>query len=219
MKDAYKRFQIEDGQTVVFFGDSITDCGRRTDEHAPLGKGFVRAAIGLITAKYPQRNITYYNRGFGGNVCRQLLDRCDEDVIALKPGWVTVLVGINDLHCRYKDGVEVISPEIFGQTYDKLLARIVAKTGAKLVLLDPFYIRNDSPAGSPAAEVMGAIGDYINVVDDMSVKYDAIHVKLHEIFQKHLSIRPAEVFCPEPVHPNMTGHMIIAESLLEALGW
>lgn len=219
MTETQEQFLIQDGQTVVFFGDSITDCGRRTEEHAPLGKGFVRAAIGLITAKYPQRNIAYYNRGFGGNVCQQLLDRCDEDVIALKPDWVTVLIGINDLHCRYKNDLENLAPEGFAQTYDKLLSRISAKTGARLVLLDPFYIKVNPQAGTDQAQVMAVIGEYISVVDDMCVKYGAIHVKLHDIFQDHLSARPAEVFCPEPVHPNMTGHVIIAESLLRALRW
>jgi len=219
MTETQEQFLIQDGQSVVFFGDSITDCGRRTEEHAPLGKGFVRAVIGLITAKYPKRNITYYNRGFGGNVCRQLLDRCDEDVIAFKPDWVTVLIGINDLHCRYKDDLENLAPEGFAQTYDKLLGNIAQETGARLVLLDPFYIKIDPQAGTEEAQVMAVIGEYISVVDDMCVKYGAIHVKLHDIFQFHLSARPAEVFCPEPVHPNMTGHMIIAESLLKSLGW
>ncbi len=51
------------------------------------------------------------------------------------------------------------------------------------------------------------------------MKYDAIHVKLHDIFQGYLSAVATEVFSPEPVHPNMTGYMIIAESLLKALGW
>ncbi len=51
------------------------------------------------------------------------------------------------------------------------------------------------------------------------MKYDAIHVKLHDNFQGYLSVRPAQAFCPGPLHPNMAGYMIIVESLLKALGW
>jgi hypothetical protein len=37
-------FALQDGQTVVFIGDSITDCGRR-EAQAPYGSGYVRLAI------------------------------------------------------------------------------------------------------------------------------------------------------------------------------
>jgi len=42
-----KSFLIQDTQTVVFTGDSITDCGRR-DVAAPLGNGYVKIAVDLI---------------------------------------------------------------------------------------------------------------------------------------------------------------------------
>jgi len=45
-------FLLQDGQTVVFIGDSITDCGRR-DVAAPLGNGYVRFIAELITIRYP----------------------------------------------------------------------------------------------------------------------------------------------------------------------
>ena len=35
-------FWVQDGETMLFIGDSITDCGRRAAE-APLGNGYVRA--------------------------------------------------------------------------------------------------------------------------------------------------------------------------------
>ena len=34
-----KNFAISDGDTILFIGDSITDCGRR-DTHVPLGDGY-----------------------------------------------------------------------------------------------------------------------------------------------------------------------------------
>jgi len=39
-----KFFLIQDSQTVVFIGDSITDCGWR-DVAAPLGNGYVKIAV------------------------------------------------------------------------------------------------------------------------------------------------------------------------------
>ena len=44
-------FWIEDAQTALFIGDSITDCGRRGAE-APLGSGYVRFFTELATARF-----------------------------------------------------------------------------------------------------------------------------------------------------------------------
>ncbi|MCS3920301.1 hypothetical protein Q2T83_10355 [Fervidibacter sacchari] len=34
-----------------------------------------------------------------------------------------------------------------------------------------------------------------------------------------LRYRPADMFCPEPVHPNSVGHLLIAHAWLTAMGW
>lgn len=47
----------------------------------------------------------------------------------------------------------------------------------------------------------------------MSEMFDTKIVNLHEIFQKQLRYRDTETFCPEPVHPNTTGHIVIASNL------
>ena len=88
-------FLVKDGQTLVFIGDSITDCGRR-DQAFPFGSGYVRFAIDLITARYPDRDITYHNRGIGGDVSTGLLRRWDDDVLVHEPDCVSVMIGINE---------------------------------------------------------------------------------------------------------------------------
>ena len=50
----------------------------------------------------------------------------------------------------------------------------------------------------------------------MSERFGTRLVKLHDIFQGHLEYRDAETFCPEPVHPNHAGHLVIAQALLDA---
>ena len=61
------------------------------------------------------------------------------------------------------------------------------------------------------------IPEYIGIVEEMSVKHGAMLFNLHDVFREHLKYRPASVFCPEPVHPNHTGHMVIANALMEFL--
>ena len=50
-------FRAQSGDRVLFIGDSITDCGRRNEASAPFGAGYVRMAVNMITAKYPERDI------------------------------------------------------------------------------------------------------------------------------------------------------------------
>ena len=61
-----KNFAISDGDTILFIGDSITDCGRR-DTHVPLGDGYASIFYELVTARYPERNVRYINKGIGGD--------------------------------------------------------------------------------------------------------------------------------------------------------
>ena len=65
---------FKDGQTVLFMGDSITDCGRR-DFAAPYGNGYAQAIITRIESEYPDRHITWYNRGISGNTVPDLVAR------------------------------------------------------------------------------------------------------------------------------------------------
>ena len=90
-------FLLQDGQTVVFIGDSITDCGRR-DVAAPLGNGYVRFIAELITIRYPALKVNLINKGISGNTVADLRERWHDDVLTLKPDWVSVLIGINDVH-------------------------------------------------------------------------------------------------------------------------
>ena len=92
-----KNFLFKNGETIVFIGDSITDCGRR-DQFFPYGNGYAKMAIDLVTACYPEKSFTYFNRGIGGDTVEGLHNRWHDDLILLKPDWVSILIGINDLH-------------------------------------------------------------------------------------------------------------------------
>ena len=212
-------FVIQDGQTVVFIGDSITDCNRR-DVAAPLGDGYAKMVVDLITAKYPSRQINFLNKGIGGDVATGLRDRWADDVLTHNPDWVSVMVGINDLCTRfYPDTQAQVPPEKYREAYSQFLSRTREGTKATLVLMDPFYISKESAPNSLRTTVLGALGEYIAIVGEMAQKFDALHVATHDVFQRQLEYRPSDTFCPEPIHPNATGHMVIANAWLEALGW
>ena len=72
---------------------------------------------------------------------------------------------------------------------------------------------------SQRAIILQALGEYIAVVREMAKKFDALHVATHNVFQQQLEYQPSDTFCPEPIHPNATGHQIIAYAWLQAVGW
>ncbi len=210
-------FLLKDGQTVVFAGDSITDCGRRAAE-APYGSGYVRHAIELITARYPTLKLNYFNEGIGGNTVVDLQNRWEDDVLRHKPDWITVKIGINDLHRGLANSPQPVTVEIFEAAYRDILTRSKS-AGAKLLLIDPFYISQDNCDNSVRRTVLKLLPAYIAIVDKLAVEFDAPQVKTHDLFQEQLKYRPADYFCPEPVHPYPSGHHVIALGLLDKLNW
>lgn len=211
-------FPILDGQTVIFIGDSITDCDRRGGA-VPFGCGYVRLVIDLITAAYPERAIAFHNKGIGGDNSSGLLSRWGDDVVALDPDWVSVLVGINDLHMHLDPQARGISPKEYRRNYQAFLQRTADETEARMVLMDPFYMSEETSPGGHRTRVLELIAEYNQVVRDMADEFDTLHVPLHDVFRRQLQFRPADMFGAEPVHPQQLGHTVIAQAWLSALGW
>src|ERR1019366_5935519 len=141
-----KPFAVRDGQTFVFIGDSISDCGR-PDSQTPFGNGYARMTIDLITARYPERRIRFWNEGIGGNTVADLRNRWHDDVLRHKPNWLAIKIGINDLHRSWSpNAADRLPPDRFATVYREILTRTRAQTKANLVLIDPFYISTDTTA-------------------------------------------------------------------------
>ena len=207
---------FQGGDKVLFIGDSITDCGRR-DVAAPLGDGYVSLLHDLIIGGWPERDITWVNKGIGGNQVTDLQLRWEDDVIREAPTWLGVKIGINDLHVHLRGDPLGVSPERFREVYDEILSRAAAKTKAKLILITPFYISADRSGQSFRSTVLEILPSYIAVVEAMAQKHKARLVRLQAMFERQIAKRPADTFCPEPVHPNRTGHLLIAQEVLRVL--
>lgn len=209
-------FVIEDGRSMVLIGDSITDCGRRGAD-APFGSGYVKLFVDLVTARHPERNVSFTNMGISGNKVTDLQDRWEDDVIRHSPDWLSIKIGINDLHSHLRDPQNGVNVEQFRATYTKILERTKAALSSQIVLIDPFYISTDQSGQSFRSRVLGILPEYIDVVHDLAEKFDARLVRTHDLFTEQLRYRDPGRFCPEPVHPNLSGHMIIANALYDVL--
>lgn len=207
---------FKDSETVLFIGDSITDCGRRAGA-APFGNGYVNFFIDLVTSAYPERRIRFINKGIGGNTALDLRERWEDDVIRHRPDWVSIKIGINDLHRWLRNGEKDFAPENFRKYYDSIIAQTVKEVGSKIIVIEPFYISVAQTDQTFRGKVLEILPEYIGIAREMSRKYKARIVHTHDMFQRQLKHRDADAFCPEPVHPNATGHLLIACELLRVL--
>jgi lysophospholipase L1-like esterase len=207
---------LRDQQKVLFIGDSITDCGRR-DENAPFGDGYFSMLRGLIMGRWPERDIAWVNKGIGGHTILDLQDRWEEDVIREAPDWLGVKIGINDLHQFLQGGERSVSPARFRQAYEEVLKSASSKIRPDLILITPFYISPNRSQQSDQGKVPRLLPEYLMVVEEMAAKFGARLVRLQPMFERQLRYRPPETFCPEPVHPNHTGHLLIAQEVLRVL--
>ncbi len=209
--------RIRDGQTVLFIGDSITDCGRRGPD-APLGCGYVKIFSDMLVARQPKRRITIINKGISGDVATGLRNRWQDDVLRHRPDWLSIKIGINDLHRTLRQETNVVPPALYREAYGQILERTrKVLPRCKMMLIDPFYISTDDAPASFRTQVLGLLPEYLRVVQDLSRQYRTLHIKTHQVFQKLLKDHAPDVFCPEPVHPNPTGHLVIADAVYAAL--
>ncbi|MDA1085498.1 MAG: SGNH/GDSL hydrolase family protein [Verrucomicrobia bacterium] len=216
--------QLQTNETILFIGDSITDCGRMDPNWKPHGSGYVGLFADLLAVREPEKAVTVINTGIGGHTVADLRDRWIDDALSHKPDWLSVKIGINDCHRHLEspDPNSPQSPEAYDEIYDRILD--IARTelpDVKLLLIDPFYCSLDLDGkveGSHRARVHDTLPAYTQTCDRLGEKYNARRVKTHDLFHEHFKHQHPGVYFPnEPVHPNRTGHMLIAEAVFDAL--
>lgn len=208
-------------KVIVFQGDSITDGIRNREQDYARGYGYVTMVAGELMSKEPY---TYncLNRGISGNRIVDLYARVRQDLINLKPDYLSVLVGINDvIHEWYhKNGV---SAEKYELVYNLLLEEVKRDCpNVKIMVLEPFVLPG-SLAGDPtdAPEQW----DYTKKELDLrraaakrvSEKQGAFFVPLQEMFEKLNADAPTTDFwLRDGVHPTEAGHAMIKQEWLKA---
>ncbi len=211
--------KLKDGETILFIGDSITDCGRRDDRGRPLGLGYVSMVDNMLTVREPEKTITVINTGIGGNTAEDLRSRWTDDALSHKPDWISIKIGINDCNRFLCHEHELQSPKAYAEILDEILTLTRRELpDCKLLLIDPFFGSQDFQENSYRGKVNRLLPEYIDAVHAMSEKYKTRLVKTHELLHQQFQHQHPGVYFPnEPVHPNQAGQYFIAEAVYEAL--
>lgn len=197
-------------KTLVFQGDSITDCGRSTVPNG-MGDGYPFFIASQLLGDQPEKNWNIINRGIGGNRIVDLYARWKIDALNLKPDILSILIGVNDTwHEERQNGVEV-------PRYDKFYRMLMDWTletlpNVKIVLMEPFVL----PFAAVTEAWLPEINARREVVRKIAEEYNTIFVPLQQVFNDALKRAPQEYWLKDGVHPTSAGHRLIQKAWLEA---
>lgn len=206
---------LRDGDHVLFFGDSITDCGRTgaADPDEAMGSGYAFLCAAMLSARHPGSNLRFTNRGIGGNRVSDLEGRLGRDVLDLRPDVLSVLIGINDTWRRYDS--DVVSPvDAFARSYERILSAAREQLGARLIVMEPFLL----PVPEDRRRWREDLDPRIAAVRELARRFEAVYVPLDGLFAAAACRRPMDYWLPDGVHPTPAGHALIADAWLRAVG-
>ena len=202
---------------ILFQGDSITDCGRRTSggcgyETEGVGPGYPGLLKSRILRDHPDRDdIEFINRAISGNRIVDLYARWRVDAINLAPDILSILVGVNDSwHEKSGNGVEIPRAE---RIYRELVFWTKEKLpSVRLVLLEPFTL--PFGAGAEVASDVALRSAYTRRIAEES---GAIFLPLQSIFDEACRTSRPEHWSPDGVHLTPAGHQLVADAWLAAV--
>ena len=205
---------------LVMVGDSVTDCERARPVgeglFAAVGKSYVMMVDGLLNVAYPAHQVRVSNLGSNGNNVRDLLGRWQTDVIDLKPDWVSIMIGINDVWRQF-DLPRQSEIHVGLSEYEDGLNTLAARTRPLvkgLVMMTPFYIeslRQDA--------MRQRMDEYGAAVKRVAAQHGALLVDTQAAFDRLLQHTHSAAIAWDRVHPNHLGHLALARAFLDAVGY
>ncbi len=209
---------FENGDRIVFAGDSVTDMGSVNPVGEGLfdnlGNGYVREIENLLTAWYPELNVRITNSGISGNTSRDLAERFDRDVVELKPDWVSICIGINDVWRQF-DTPAIVDNAVLPDEYESNIEEMILKVKDKakgIFILSPYYIE-----ANREDFMRKRMDEYVAICKKLAEKYSLIFVDFQKTFEDFCKIQHSSKLAWDRVHPNRMGAMLQAKEFLKSI--
>ena len=202
-------------KTILFQGDSITDVMRqRDDENANgrMGYGYPLFAAGELMAKKPEQ-YAIYNRGISGNRIVDVYARIKADIINLKPDYMSILIGVNDVWHEFanQNGVDA---EKYEKIYSMLIEEIKsALPDIKIIILEPFTLKgeaNKTVYGKFRKEVELRAQAAKRIAENFGLTFIPLQAELDSLAKN----TDNSWWLGDGVHPTPAFHRVIADKWL-----
>ncbi len=209
-------------KTILFQGDSITDCRRAREttfyngtyeDEFYKGMGYASFVSGRLGYEYPGE-YKFINRGISGNRITDVYSRIKADIINLKPDYMSILIGINDVwhEVGHQNGV---AADKFEKIYNMLIEEIKEELpNIKIMILEPFVLK-----GLVTEEhwdtFLSETEKRAQAAKRVAEKHNLVFVPLQEKFDEMVAKQSEPYWTREGVHPSAAGHELITRKWLE----
>ena len=204
---------------ILFQGDSITDCGRNREDIANLGGGYPKFVGARLGYEFPSA-YSFVNKGISGNRIVDVYARIKADIINLKPDYMSILIGVNDVwhEVAFSNGVDINKYE---KIYTMLLEEILeALPNIKIMILEPFVVKGTATEDN--ADIPDRyshfckVKEYAKVARRIADKFGFSFVELQDKFDAACASNGNNAYwVRDGVHPTDFGHELIARAWLE----
>jgi len=190
----------------VSFGDSLT-YGVGTDNY---WESYPYLVANRIADKDSGRIVTLYNYSWPGDKSSDLITKFLDLGIKEKPGIITILIGVNDIHNQ-------VSASDFKANYAKILARLKNETQAKVYVVSIPYIGADTLIMPPYNYYFNYKTKQFNkIIKELALKYNANYVDLYtptlNLFKKTGDHYSADLF-----HPSASGYALWGKIIYDSI--
>jgi lysophospholipase L1-like esterase len=212
-KTVLPRMELQDGDTVVFLGDSIT--------HQCL---YTQYLEDFYYTRLPKLHIHFHNAGVGGDRASDALARFDEDVAAFKPKYVTILLGMND--GSYRDFDQTIF-DTYREGMTTLLDRLAAIDATAIAITPTMHDARAARIRGKAAEprdtyyngVLALYGAWLREVAQVrGLGFVDMYSPLNELTLTERKEDATFTMIPDAVHPAAPGQVVMAAAVLTDVG-
>ena len=209
------RLVLQDGDSIVFLGDSIT--------HQCLYTQYVED---YFYTRFPEMRLKLHNSGVGGARAWDALQRFDDDVAAYKPKYVSVLLGMNNgTYIPYHD-------ETF-KTYRQDMIQVadrIVDAGATPILMTPTMFdaraarikprrQRDPDSVTMYNSVLAYYGTWCReIATARGLGFVDMWGPLNQITFQQRKSNPEFTLIADAVHPGPSGQVVMATAMIDDLG-
>lgn len=195
----------------LFQGDSITDASRNRDDDANYGYGYPNLFAAEFLKNRPHE-FEFINRGISGDKIVEVYARMKEDIINLKPDYMSILIGVNDVwhELNEQNGVAAEKFEkIYGMLIEELLEELPE---LKIIILEPFVLVG--PGTERYYDVFRVeVEKRAAAAKRIAEKFNLKFVSLQDKFDEASADGDTTYWLRDGVHPTAAGHCLIKDAL------